>query len=320
MTKKQIVVLTTGGTIAMRADPKSGGAVPSLNGADLTAALSLDNIDLRVEEFSNLPSAHVTLDLLWQLSRRVASLLASDSVDGVVVTHGTDTLEESAYLCDISVNSPKPIVFTGAMRTASELGYEGLANIASAIHVAASVDARELGTLVVFNDEIHLAHDVTKTHTTALDTFHSPEFGAVGHIDYAGVRIVRRVVSREFIPATYLETNVHLLKLGVGMSDGLLEYLVETVKAKGIVLEGLGGGRVPPWWLPTIERALKQGVAIVVTSRVGTGRTVDRYGYVGAHRDLANLGCWFAYGLNGHKARIKLMAAFGTESAKEYFQ
>ena len=317
---KHIILLTTGGTIAMRADPRLGGAVPALNGAELTAALSLDNIDLRVEEFSNLPSAHFTLDHIWQLSRRVALSLADESVAGVVVTHGTDTLEESAYLCDITADSSKPIVFTGAMRTASEPGYEGLANIASAIQVAASDNARELGTLVVFNDEIHLAHDVTKTHTTALDTFHSPEFGAVGHVDYAGVRIVRRVVSREFIPATHLESNVHLLKLGVGMSDGLLEYLAETVGAKGIVLEGLGGGRVPPWWLPTIERAIQQGVAVVITSRVGTGRTVDRYGYVGSHRDLVNLGCWFACGLNGQKARIKLMAALGAQNAQNYFQ
>jgi L-asparaginase len=320
MTKKQIVVLTTGGTIAMRADPKSSGAVPALTGTDLTATLSLAEIDLRVEEFSNLPSAHFTLDDIWNLSRRVAGFVASDSVDGVVVTHGTDTLEESAYLCDVTIDSLKPIVFTGAMRTVSDLGYEGFANIADAIRVAASEQAIGLGTLVVFNNEIHLARDVTKTHTTALNTFQSPEFGAVGHIDYAEVRMARRPVSREFIPATRMETNVHLLKLGVGMSDGLLEYLVDTVGAKGIVLEALGGGRVPPSWLPTIERAIRQGVAMVIASRVGTGRTVDRYGYVGAHRDLVNLGCWFADGLNGQKVRLKLMVALGARNAQQFFE
>lgn len=316
---KRIVILTTGGTVAMRADVSAGGAVPMLAGADFSDALPRDIAETRFEEFSNLPSAHFTLDHLWNLARRVAALVADAQVDGVVVTHGTDTLEESAYLCDITIDTLKPIVFTGAMRTASELGYDGLANIAAAIRVAASDDARDCGTLVVFNDEIHAARDVTKTNTMALETFLSPEFGALGQIDLGGVVIARKPTRREFIPPTQLESNVHLLKLAVGMSDGLLEYLVDTVGACGIVLEALGGGRVPPWWLPTIERAIKQGVAIVIASRTGTGRTIDRYGYVGGHRDLVRIGCWFAGGLNGQKARIKLMAALGTQDARKYF-
>jgi L-asparaginase len=316
---KRITVLTTGGTIAMRADAQAGGAVPALAGADLAAVLPSGIAEIRVEEFANLPSAQFTLEQIWNLSRRAAALAADDAVDGVVITHGTDTLEESAYLCDITIDSPKPIVFTGAMRTASEIGYDGMANLAAAVRVAASDDARGLGVLVVFNDEIHAACDVTKTHTTALDTFQSPEFGALGRVDYGGVVIARKPARREFIPATLLEPNVHLLKLVVGMSDGLLMYLTETVGARGIVLETLGGGRVLPPWLPTIERAVKNGCAIVITSRAGTGWTVDRYGYAGAHRDLARIGCWFADGLNGQKARIKLMIALGVENAGKYF-
>ncbi len=316
---KQLVILTTGGTIAMRADAQAGGAVPTLAGADFLSALPRDVADIRTEQFSNLPSAHFTVEQIWDLSRRVAALVADDAVDGVIITHGTDTLEESAYLCDLTVDTPKPVVFTGAMRTVSDIGYDGFANLAASVLVAASDSARGLGTLVVFNDEIHAARDVTKTHTTALDTFQSPEFGALGRVDYGGVVIARKPARREFIPATRLETNVHLLKLVVGMGTGLLEYLVDTVGARGVVLETLGGGRVPPAWLPTIERAIKRGCAIVITSRTGTGRTVDRYGYAGAHRDLARLGCWFAEGLNGQKARIKLMAALGAGNARNYF-
>ena len=331
---KRIVILTTGGTIAMSKSDAAGGAVPALTGTDFVDALPRDLAEIRAETFSNLPSAQFTLDHIWNLSRRVAALVSDDAVDGVIVTHGTDTLEESAYLCDLTIDSRKPIVFTGAMRTASEIGYDGLANLAAAVRVAASDVARGIGTLVVFNDEIHAARDVTKTHTTALDTFQSPEFGALGRVDYDGVVIARQPARREFIPATRLESNVHLLKLVVGMSDGLLEYLVETVGARGIVLETLGGGRVPPAWLPTIERAMmgrqrraakgsalwathQNGCAVVVTSRVGAGRTTDRYGYIGAHRDLARIGCWFAGGLNGQKARIKLMAALGAGSGAE---
>ena len=318
--RKRITILTTGGTIAMTHADAAGGAVPVLTGADFASALPPDLAEIHVEEFSNLPSAHFTLTHLWNLSRRVAALVAREDVDGVVVTHGTDVLEESAYLCDITIDAHKPIVFTGAMRAASDPGYEGIANLIAAIQAAASDDARDCGTLVVFNDEIHAARDVTKTHTTALEAFLSPEFGPLGRVYSDGIVIARKPTRREFIPTTRLEPNVTLLELAVGMSDGLLEYLADVVGARGVVLEALGGGRVPPWWLPTIERAVQRGVAIVITSRVGTGRTLDRYGYAGAHRDLVRIGCWFADGLSGQKARIKLMAALGAGNAREYFQ
>lgn len=308
---KRIIILTTGGTIAMTNTDTADGALPTLVGSDFLKALPRDLADVRVEEFCNLPSAHFTLDDVWNLSRRVAALVTRDDVDGIIVTHGTDTLEESAYLCDITIDTPKPIVFTGAMRVASDAGYDGIANLIAAIRVAASDDARDKGTLVVFNDEIHTARDVTKTHTTALETFFSPEWGPIGRVYADRIVLARQPMYREFIPATRLESNVHLLKLAVGMSEGLLEYLVDVVGARGVVLETLGGGRVPPWWLPTIERAIKNGTTIVIASRVGTGRTVDRYGYAGAQRDLARLGCRFADGLNGQKARVRLMATLG---------
>lgn len=316
---KRIIVLTTGGTIAMRADAQAGGAIPQLGANDFFAALPRDLANIEFVEFSNLPSAHLSLEHLWNLSRRIAAFVADETVVGVVVTHGTDTLEESAYLCDITIDTAKPIVFTGAMRTASELGYDGTANIASAIQVVASEATRGLGVLVLFNDTLYAARDVTKTHTTALDTFQSPEWGALGRVDYAGIVIARKPTQREFIPAMRLETNVHLLKLVVGMNAGLFDYLVEKVEAKGIVIEGLGGGRVPPSWLPTIARATMNQVAVVVTSRVGTGRTVDRYGYVGAHRDLVKVGCWFTEGLSGPKARLKLMATLATSEPARFW-
>ncbi|MCX7839725.1 MAG: asparaginase [Anaerolineae bacterium] len=308
---KRIIILTTGGTIAMTHTDTAGGAVPMLDGADFLQAIPPDLADVRVEEFCNLPSAHFTLDHLWNLARRVAALVARDDVDGVVITHGTDTLEESAYLCDLTIDTRKPIVFTGAMRVASDAGYDGIANLIAAIRVAACDDARNKGVLVVFNDEIHAARDVTKTHTTALETFLSPEWGPLGRVYADRIIFARQPTSREFIPTTRLEPNVHLLKIAVGMSEGLLEYLVDVVGARGVVLETLGGGRVPPWWLPTIERAIKNGTTIVITSRAGAGRTVDRYGYAGAYRDLARLGCRFADGLNGPKARVRLMVTLG---------
>lgn len=319
MNMKHIVVLTTGGTIAMRSDAHAGGAVPVLGGSDLTAQMPAGVAELTTEAFSNLASAQFTVEQIWRLSRRVAELVASDRVDAVIVTHGTDTMEESAYLCDLTISTEKPIVVTGAMRTASDIGYEGFANLAAAVRVAASDMARGLGTLVVMNDEIHAARDVTKTHTTALNTFQSPAWGPLGYVDYGGIVIARMPLLREFIPAANLAPKVYLLKLAVGVGTELLEWAVQT-GARGIVIEGLGGGRVPPDWIPVIQRTIQAGVPIVVTSRVGSGRTIDRYGYLGAHRDLVESGCWFAEGLNGQKARIKLMAALETEKPDKYFE
>ncbi len=305
----EIAVVTTGGTIAMRHAAEAGGAVPALSGADYRTALPAGLPPLRLIDYVNLPSAHFTVDTLWGLRQQVAALAADPGVAGIVCTHGTDTLEESAYLLDLTVPGETPLVVTGAMRTASEVGYEGYANLAAAIRVAASPVARGLGALVVMNDQIHAARWVTKTHTLAPDTFQSPDRGPLGRVDADGVWLGCRL-ARDLIPCERLEPAVALLKLVVGMDAGPLEDAVAR-GAKGVVIEALGGGRLPPWWLAPVEAAIRGGVAVVIVSRCPAGRVTDRYGYAGAHRDQAALGCGFAGGLNGQKARIRLMAALG---------
>ncbi len=315
---KRIVVLTTGGTIAMRNDASAGGAVPALHGGDFLGALPVGLAEIQVREFANLPSAHLTVELLWALVQQVRCALDEDGVGGLVVTHGTDTLEESAFLSDLIVSSDKPVVFTGAMRTSSELGYDGTANLAASIRVALSDQARGLGTLVVLNDEIHAARHVTKTDATNPATFRSPEWGPIGRVHPDGVSFAMRLSGRDLIPAARLEPDVWLLKIGVGMGSDLLSFLIDR-SAHGVVIEGLGGGRVPPWWLGEIERARKREMPVVITARVGSARLADPYGYAGAHRDLVASGCWFAHGLNGQKARIKLMAALGMARPGSFF-
>ncbi len=297
----------------MKADSAAGGAVLALGGDDFLRSMPPDLADLRVQPHRAIPSAHFTVDHLWSIAVAVRALLADPAVDGVVITHGTDTLEETAYLLDLVCASDKPVVVTGAMRTASEAGYEGFANIEAAIRTAICDKARGLGTLVVMNGEIHAARDVTKSHTTALQTFVSPDWGPVGRVDPDRVVIARRV-PREYIPAERLEPEVQLLKLAVGIDERLLLALVQDGKTRGVVIEALGGGRVPPWWLEGIKSAKARGIVVVITARTGRGRTVDSYAYVGAHRDLVAMGCLFAGGLPGPKARIKLMAALGATS------
>lgn len=303
-----VKILTTGGTIAM--EEKGAGAVPALTAEDLKSLLPPDIGPLETEEFSNLPSAHMTIDLIFKLARRVKDLVAADEVIGVVITHGTDIMEETAYLLDLVVNTEKPIVLTGAMRTASQVGYDGIANLKAAIRVAASSEARNLGALVVMNDEVHAARYVTKSHTQALETFQSPSWGPLGRVDGDSVVIAKRV-KREHIPCQRLAADVPLIKLAVGLDERFLHQAIER-RADGAVIEALGGGRVPPWWMPTIKEAINRGLVVVIASRCPAGRVYDEYGYVGAYRDLKKAGAIFSEGLSGQKARIKLLIALST--------
>jgi L-asparaginase len=311
-------VLTTGGTIAMAHDEAAGGAVPALTGDDFISLLPPGIGAVETEEFCNLPSAHFTLDTIWGLKTRVEESVNADGVQGVVVTHGTDTMEETAYLLDLTVDTDKPIVLTGAMRTASEVGYEGVANLLAAIRVAASESARGLGALVVMNQEIHAARHVTKTHTQSTDTFKSPAYGPLGRVDGDRV-VVEHAVSRQHIPCSSLTPDVHLLKLVVGMDEDFLRHL-RTQGATGVIIEALGGGRVAPWWMGTIREAVDDGMAVVIASRCPSGRVYDSYGYEGAYKDLLRSGVIFAEGLNGQKARIKLMVALGQSKDRDAIQ
>lgn len=304
-----IVIVTTGGTIAMKRDEQAGGAVPTLGSQDFLTFLPADITDVRVEEYCNLPSAQFTIETIWGIRERVDELVRSPGVDGVVITHGTDVLEEVACLLDWTVDTDKPIVLTGAMRSASEAGYEGTANLIAAVRVAAGPVAAGLGTLVVLNDEIHAARHVTKTHSRDVQTFQSPPWGPLGRVDGDRVSIVQRV-EREFIPCARLEEDVHLIKLTVGTDDALLRYLIER-GAKGAVIEVFGSGRIPPWWLPTIKEAIEGGMVVVATSRCPTGRLYDGYGFSGSYKDLVAAGVLLAGDLNGQKARIRLMVALG---------
>ncbi|HEC33271.1 MAG TPA: asparaginase [Chloroflexi bacterium] len=306
----RVAVLTTGGTMAMRHDHQAGGAIPALGAADLAAVLPASAPKLVVEEVCNLPSSHFTLETLWHIRERVAAWVADPEVDGVVVTHGTDTLEETAYLLDLTVPGEKPLVVTGAMRTASEPSADGPANLWAAVRVAASPEARGLGALVVLNDEVHAARFVTKVDTLSLATFQSPGWGPVGRVDGDRVHFAFRL-GREVLPHSRLETRVTLIRLAVGMGPEPLEDALAR-DTRGVVLEGLGGGRIPPWWLPVVERAVAKGVVVVVASRCPSGRVWDAYGYLGGHRTLRKMGCLFSPGLNGQKARIRLMVVLGT--------
>ena len=310
----RVHIIATGGTIAMASPSFGSAAVLALSGEDLRQRLlALQGVllaPISTEEYGPLPSSHFTVQHLSGLRERVCAALDLGDVQGVVLTHGTDTLEETAYLLDSTVSGDKPIVVTGAMRLSSEPGYEGMANLTAAVRVAACTDARGLGALVVMNDEVHAARDVTKSHSQSQDTFKSLFLGPLGRVDTDQVRIARRL-ERDVMDYRGLEPNVYLFKLGVAMDAELLVHATR-LGARGVVIEGFGGGRVPPWWLEAIQEAQRHGVVVVIATRCPTGPLHDQYGFRGAYHDLARAGCLFAHNLNGQKARIRLMAALAS--------
>ncbi len=319
---KNVVVITTGGTISTKRGPQFSGAVPLLKGDDFLAMLPRGEYNVSFHDFTNLPSSHITPAMSLDLAQRISGMLLGDDVDGVVVTHGTDTLEESTYLCDLVIESPKPVVFTGSMRIATDVGYDGVSNLMGAIRAAAAEQCRDLGVLVAFNDRLFAASAVQKVHSQAVDAFDAPGIGPLGMLTGNTVRVHTRPAQRQFIPCSRLAERVDLIVATQGADDRQLRASIDT-NAAGIVIAAFGGGRVPPWWLPTIQEALTRRIPVVVTTRCLQGICYDEYGYVGEYHDLKRLGVLFAQNLSPVKARIKLMVALGSnphpQELREWF-
>ncbi len=316
---KRIVLMTTGGTISTR-DVDGSGARPFLRADDLLRDIpGLEQVaTVEPEEFDFIPGASMTLQRMVDLSRRVTEALARPDVDGVVITHGTDTLEETAYLLHLTVSSEKPVVFTGAMRNASQIGFDGYRNLHDAIRTAASDGARGLGPLVVLNEEVHAARWVTKTSGQKEDTFRSPATGPVGVAYGDRIAFFMRPGPRRVLELR-VEPEVDLIRVWAGCDDRFVRCSL-ALGVRGIILETFGGGRVPPALLPAIDEAVSRGVVVAATTRCLTGGMWDMYGYPGAFRDLERRGVLFAQDLPGHKARLALAVGLGNQLPRDRLQ
>jgi L-asparaginase len=307
-----IVLVFTGGTISMRRDPTHGGAVPSLSGRDILAlAPAIEQIAAtEILDFGAHPGPHMTIDRMWALRNTLAEQLARPDVEGIVVTHGTDSLEESAYLAARSLGSAKPVVFTGAMRTSSDLGWDGPANLGAAVRVAASEEARGFGVLVAMSDRVFSALDVTKTHTYTVDAFESPGLGPLGVLDDGHV-IFRRALP-EIPPPLMPETlggPVDIVYAWAGADSRLLD--ASRRDARGVVVAAMGRGNVPPAMIEGIDRWHDDGKPVIIASRVQRGRVGRTYGYPGGARRLHERGAILAGSRRPQQARIDLMLALG---------
>lgn len=307
-----ITLIFTGGTISMRFDAAAGGAVPALSGSEiLTATRGIERVaEVEIEEWGRFPGPHMTVERMWALRNRIREHLARPAVQGVVVTHGTDSLEESAYLTARSLPAGKPIVFTGAMRTASDLGWDGPSNLLDAVRVAASPEAHGYGAMVAMSGRVFAGIDVTKAHTHLLDAFESPGLGPVGVID-DGVVIFRRALvplPPVLDPAAPAQP-VDIVYAWAGVDARLLDASRED--ARGVVVAAMGRGNIPPAMVPGVERWVESGRPVVITSRAQRGRVGTTYGYLGGAKRLRELGAILGVGRRPQQARIDLVLALG---------
>jgi len=304
-----VVVVSTGGTIAMRPDPATGKLVPAVSGDELVEMLRWPEAPpLELDDFARVPSFDVHGELALSLSRRV--LVHSARGVGVVLAHGTDTMEETVYMIDrLLPPDVPPVVLTGAQRGADERDADGPRNFRDAVRVAASEEARGCGAMIVFAGEIHPAREARKVHTSALRAFDSPGYGPVVHADADKVVFQRRPERRPPLPVPERLAAVDLIRLYAGSDSRFIRVSVES-GARAIVLEGTGRGNANEQVIDGVREAVAAGVPVVVCSRCLSGRVEPVYGR-GGGRDLAEAGALFAGDLAGPKARVLLQLALG---------
>jgi L-asparaginase len=321
----RVVVLATGGTIASTRDSATGALRAALSGAEIVASVpglrELARVD--VEQIANVGSMNMTPQIWLALSRRANELLALPDVAGIIVTHGTDTLEETAWFLDLTVASTKPVIMVGAQRAPAYFDSDGPRNLLNAVRVAISPEALGMGTMVVMNGRIHAARDVTKTNTLEAETFQTLEFGALGVADLGAVRFYRAPVRRQTIPiAPGAELpRVEIVSMYAGADGRMIEMLLERGELDGLVIAGLGLAHVPDAALSAVRAVRERGIPVVISTRVYTGRIVPLYTN---NTTLLEMGAIQADNLSPQKARVLLMVAMtrtrDVDALRAYFE
>jgi L-asparaginase len=306
-----IHLLFTGGTISMQRDSSAGGNIPAHGGEALVAfAEGLDRISpYRIENWARVPACHLGPDQLWQLRQRVREIVVAGGVRGVVVTHGTDILEESAYLLARTLSSQIPVAMTGAMRTSSDQGWDGPANLLSAAAVAADPESAGRGVMVVFNGKVFAGQTAVKVHATDLDAFDAPHSAAIARV-VDGVVSYQRARARQSPgagPATLenFSARIALIPVVVGDTGELLDLARPT--HDGLVLEAFGSGNVPPGAVPAIRRWIDEGKPVVLASRCPLGQVTPVYAFEGGGSRLIAMGAIPAGPRTPSQARMELM-------------
>lgn len=317
---KKILVLHTGGTISMQADA-SGAVVTSSDNPMNHVSNPLEGIQVHALDFFNLPNPHIKPKHMLVLYQKIKE--EADNYDGVVITHGTDTLEETAYFLDTMEVPHMPIVLTGAMRSSNELGSDGVYNYLSALRVASDDRAADKGVLVVMNDEIHAAKYVTKTHTTNVSTFQTPTHGPLGLIMKQEILYFKTAEPRVRFDLDHIQGLVPIISAYAGMTDELIDML-DLEHLDGLIIQAFGAGNIPKETAQKLESLLQKGIPVALVSRCFNGIAEPVYAYQGGGVQLQKAGVFFVKELNAQKARLKLLIALNAgltgQALKDYME
>lgn len=317
---KKILVLHTGGTISMQADA-SGAVVTSSDNPMNHVSNPLEGIQVHALDFFNLPSPYIKPKHMLALYQKIKE--EADNYDGVVITHGTDTLEETAYFLDTMKIPHMPIVLTGAMRSSNELGSDGVYNYLGALRVASDDKAADKGVLVVMNDEIHAAKYVTKTHTTNVSTFQTPTHGPLGLIMKQEILYFKTAEPRVRFDLDHIQGLVPIISAYAGMTDELIDML-DLEQLDGLIIQAFGAGNIPKETAQKLENLLQKGIPVALVSRCFNGIAEPVYAYQGGGVQLQKSGVFFIKELNAQKARLKLLIALNAgltgQDLKDYME
>ena len=313
-----IHLLTTGGTIASTLSDQGRNVAGALSAdyllAWIEAAIGNDH-PVQSESLLQKPSNAINAQDLCTIADRCEACLAAPETEGIVITHGTDTLEDTAWFLQQALGDcRRPVVVTGSQRALHETGSDAPRNLVDAIRVAGASESRGQGVLVVFDEEIHSAALVRKVSSYRLTGFGSPGYGPIGQIDGAALRYALRARPADPVPRGEVMPRVDILTAAIG-GTCLIDAAIAD-GARGLVIDGLGRGQVPPDWVPAIERASTAGIPIAVTSSTGSGPVRTVYEYVGSLESIIAVGALPAGALTARQARIVMMMLLSTGESR----
>jgi len=309
---KKILLITTGGTIASKKGGERGGIQSGvINGHNLAMLIpSWKDCSCQVLDLFQLPSGHLTMLHLKELAQAIKKAFRENGYQGVILTHGTDTLEETAYYLDLVLHECGPVILTGSQLPPEEIASDALRNLEDSFKVALSEESQDKGVLVVFNSKIYAASEVIKVHTSNLDAFAAPGWGPIGCLDEKEV-IYKRVAKKGVklpLGESQRKPKVYMISFALGMDGYLIEKVLES-GVDGLVLEGFGRGQIPLEAVDQVENAINKGIPVILTTRCYEGSVKGVYDYRGSVAQLEEIGVILGKDLPKQKARIKLILA-----------
>ncbi|GEN85388.1 MULTISPECIES: asparaginase [Oceanobacillus] len=316
---KKVLMIATGGTIASDTNEKSGKLASGvLTGEEIIEKCDIPaDIEVKVDSFFQKASMHLNFTDLIKIKEEIDNYLNEEAFDGIVITQGTDTLEEASYFMHLISNYSIPIVFTGSQRSPQEVGTDSFINIKNAILAACSEDLKDVGVTVVFNERIFHSRYVRKEHASNIQGFNAFGYGYLGIIDNNNVRVFQKPTYREYLELKRELPTVDIIKVYMDADGKYIQTAIDS-GVKGLVLEGVGRGQVSRTMMPAIKECIRQGIAVVITTSAVEGEVYPTYDYEGSTFDLMENGVLLGKDYDSKKARIKLLVGLASNMELEY--